>query len=498
MTLKCVVVGVDGFSFNHIKQLIDQGLMPNVSALLDEGAAGRLMSSVPWQTPVAWTSYSTGVNPGKHGIFGWWTPDHESGELRPSSGSRVERARVWEVLSAAGIRVGVLNVPMTYPARPVKGFLVAGLDSPSFSPEMDELFAWPRSLISDLAASGVEYQLMPTMSAGEPVSAIARRWAEVERGRLRAAEVLTERYQPDFLQVNLFLTDYLAHRASTRDPNFALGYQVADEIIGHLRALAGRDARFVVMSDHGSTPINRFVMMHNFLRSLELLNFRGELAEEQVPGLLGLPASSAKVRELIAAMRRKGPDYRAELYRDLRQSRPGANIGFTTIDWDRTSAYCVSDYGQIRLNRTRGDGAVITPGETRRILGVLKDALLGLKVDGVPLVGEVIGRDELYRGPHALSGPDLTPVLNEHSTYFCQVYSFYGTGEERIIAPVAEVVDPSDTGSVGDHLPHGVLMMAGPKVAAGTGSLTRRLWTSHRPSCGSLVSIRCLSTKEWF
>jgi len=467
MSPRCVVVGVDGFSFNHIRTLADQGLMPNVSALLAEGAAARLISSTPWQTPVGWTTYSTGVNPGRHGIFGWWTPDPESGELRPSSGSRVERARIWETLSAAGLRVGVLNVPMTYPARPVHGFLVAGLDSPSFTPEMDDLFAWPRSLMSDLAAAGVEYQLMPAMPAGEPLPAIAQCWARAERERLRAAEVLTERFQPDFLQVNLFLTDYLAHRAPVDDPSFILGYQVADEIIGRLRALATPEARFIVMSDHGSTPIERFVMMHNLLRDLGVLHFREELAEEQVPGLLGKPASSAEVRDLIATMRRKGGGYRAALYRDARPTRPGANVGFSTIDWDRTRAYCVSDYGQIRVNRVRGRGAVDSPDEAKRVLDLCREALLGIAVGGQSLVDEVIDGAQLYRGPHAAAGPDLTPVLKEHSTYFCQVYSFYGAGEQRVIAPVAEVVDPSGTGSVGDHLPHGVLMMAGPRVPAG-------------------------------
>jgi predicted AlkP superfamily phosphohydrolase/phosphomutase len=462
-----VVVGVDGFSFNHIRAVAGRGLMPNVSGLLAEGAAAPLASSTPWQTPVGWTTYSTGVNPGRHGIFGWWTPDPESGELRPTSGSRVERARVWEMLSAAGLRVGVLNVPMTYPARPLNGFLVAGLDSPSFTPEMDDLFAWPRTLLSELAAAGVEYKLMPELPPDEPLPVIARRWADVELARTRAAEVLTERFQPDFLQVNIFLTDYLAHRAPVGDPSFLLGYAVADEIIGRLRALAGTDARFIVMSDHGSTPIERFVMVHNLLRELGVLRFHDELAEEQVPGVVGLPASSAKVRDLIATMRRKGPDYRAALYRDLRQSRPGANVGFSTIDWDRTHAYCVSDYGQIRVNRVRGRGAVESPGAAKRVLDLVRDALSGLADNGQTLVDRVIDGEQLYHGPHRAAGPDLTPVLKEHSTYFCQVYSFYGAGEQRVIAPVAEVVDPAGTGSVGDHLPHGVLMMSGPRAPAG-------------------------------
>jgi predicted AlkP superfamily phosphohydrolase/phosphomutase len=467
MTARCVVVGVDGFAFNHIQPLLDRGLMPNLASLMEAGATARLVSSTPWQTPVGWTTYATGVNPGQHGIYGWWSPDLSSGELRPSSGARVGNARIWEVLSGAGMRVGVVNVPMTYPARPLDGFLIAGLDSPFVTPELDHLFAYPRSLCEDLTAAGLDYRVTPDLSPSIPLPEMAERWVEVERVRVRASELLNERFQPEFLQVNLFLTDYMAHRCRPDDPAFQLAYQTADELIGRLRRLAGADGYVIIVSDHGSLPIDKFVMIHNLLNNHGLLHFGPWLADEQVPGILGQSVSAPPTRKLIEALRSRGLAYRESAYREIEADHPGANIGFSTIDWDRTQAFCTSDYGQVRINRSRGRAAVESADDAARVRERVRNALLSLEDGNGPLVSQVIDRQDLYRGHHATEAPDLTPILDSHSYYFCQVYSFYRGGERRMVAPIAEVVDPAATGCVGDHHPFGVLVMAGPDVPAG-------------------------------
>jgi len=186
-----------------------------------------------------------------------------------------------------------------------------------------------------------------------------------------------------------------------------------------------------------------------------------------VPGILGLPASSPEVRVIIETARCKGLSYRESMYREFKAEHPGANIGFSTIDWDRTKAFCTSDYGQIRINRSRGIAAVNDPDEAARVLARVRAGLLALSDGHGQLVGRMLERDDLYRGLQAHNAPDVAPVLNDHTYYFCQVYSFYRSGERRLVAPVREVVDPVATGCVGDHHPHGVLVMVGPDVPAG-------------------------------
>ncbi len=448
---------------------IARGLLPNLARLLDQGSHARLTSVVPWQTPVAWTSFATGLNPGGHGIYGWWRPNIDAGQLQPSSGKDVTAARFWEILSANGIRVGIINVPMSYPARPVKGFLISGFDSPWAFPEMDPTFAYPRGLIERLRDQGIDYRVIPwPLIQDDPLSAV-QSWQQVEGVRVNAAISLLKEFQPDYLQVNLFLTDYIAHRTKLGDEALDIAYEVADELTGKLLEAATPATTFLVVSDHGSCPIDKFVMIHNLLQNLGLLQFKPWLADEQVPGFLGPGASTADVESLTARLQREGASLRERLYRKVQVEQPGLNIGFTTIDWDQTKAYCVSDYGQVRINSQRGRAAVHSENEETLILNQIRDAFLALKDPGTQerLIHSVLDRDMLYKGRFAHAGPDLTPILADHSYYFCQVYSFYGTGEKKVVVPVATVVDPSSNGCAGDHHPHGILMAVGPSIPAG-------------------------------
>ena len=458
------VIGLDGASFNLIDPLAARGLLPNLEAIMREGVRADLRSTVPHQTPVAWTTYATGTDPGVHGIYGWWSPDVQAGRLVPTSGRRVDGARFWEVLSAAGLRVGVVNVPMTYPARPVNGFLMAGLDAPSFTPEQDAHFCYPRDLPARLARDGLGYELFPPAIAGEPLASMAERWIAGERTRVAATLHLARDTRPDFLQVNLFMTDYFTHR--TRDPDEVLDrvYAAADELVGEIAEAAG-DATLMVVSDHGSQPIDRLVLVHNVLRDHGLLEFEPWLADEQASRVLGLPAAHPEVVEFVARLRREGPRLRAELFREAQSDHPGANVGFSTIDWDRTLAFSASDYGQVQLNRARGEGARAVLRNEAAVIARVQTALSS--VEGVELHG-FASRSELYPEAPAGEAPDVTPILDDHSAYFCQVYSFYGDGESREVVPVSDLQDPVPTGSVGDHHPDGILLARGSGMPAGT------------------------------
>jgi predicted AlkP superfamily phosphohydrolase/phosphomutase len=464
--LKLLVIGLDGASYNLIDPLAEKGLLPNLSSVMSDGARGRLVSTVPWQTPVAWTSYATGVNPGAHGIYGWWVPDTRSGELRTSSGRQVDQPRFWEVLSSSGQRVGVVNIPMSYPARPVNGFWISGFDGPFLCMEDDPLISYPPGLLPTLQSSGFDYRILPDRRHDEPAEDAAKRWKDVEDTRVKSVIALAKQFEPHFLQVNLFITDHFAHRSRVGDRTLEIAYSAADQGVGELLELATEDTTVLIVSDHGSQPISHFILVHLWLQQLGMLAFHPWVADEQVECVANMLGESRE--DLILQMRREGPALRERLYEKVRSKYPGANIGFTTIDWDQTKAFCSSDYGQITLNRTRGKAAV-KPSEESEILKTLTAAFQSL-VDsetGEPLVAEIIPRSTLYRGMHENSGPDLTPVLRDHSYYFCQVYSFYREGVKQVVCPVHEVVDPLTTGNLGDHHPYGILMARGPEVRRG-------------------------------
>ena len=64
---RVVVIGLDGATWDLLRPRMDEGSLPNLKRLADEGATGDLRSIYPPETPAAWPSFMTGKNPGKHG-----------------------------------------------------------------------------------------------------------------------------------------------------------------------------------------------------------------------------------------------------------------------------------------------------------------------------------------------------------------------------------------------------------------------------------------------
>ena len=68
---KVLVIGLDGVPCRIIKNFIKMGIMPCLGKLSQQGTMREMISSIPPVSSVAWTNFFTGVNPGKHGIYGF-------------------------------------------------------------------------------------------------------------------------------------------------------------------------------------------------------------------------------------------------------------------------------------------------------------------------------------------------------------------------------------------------------------------------------------------
>jgi predicted AlkP superfamily phosphohydrolase/phosphomutase len=120
-----VVIGLDGADWDLLDPWMEAGL-PNLRSFLSGAALGELTTVEPILSPVCWTSAVTGVNPGKHGIYDFQKEDPEGGELLIETATNRRALPIWMLLSDAGFRVAVLNVPMTYPPDPVRGVMASG------------------------------------------------------------------------------------------------------------------------------------------------------------------------------------------------------------------------------------------------------------------------------------------------------------------------------------------------------------------------------------
>ncbi|RPI80660.1 MAG: nucleotide pyrophosphatase, partial [Planctomycetaceae bacterium] len=82
---RVVILGLDGLDHGLTEKLLAEGKLPNLAALRDQGSFQALGSTLPPISPVAWSSFQTGVKPGKHNIFDFLLPDLRSYQPKLSS-----------------------------------------------------------------------------------------------------------------------------------------------------------------------------------------------------------------------------------------------------------------------------------------------------------------------------------------------------------------------------------------------------------------------------
>jgi hypothetical protein len=125
-----VFIGIDGASWEFLGPLIDRGILPNLGRIRQEGTYGTLRSIDCYVSPPAWVTMLSGYLPEKTGVysFGKWDPSGKAFES--VNADDVEVPRVWDIASRGGKKVGVFNVPMSYPPQPVNGVVVSAMMTP--------------------------------------------------------------------------------------------------------------------------------------------------------------------------------------------------------------------------------------------------------------------------------------------------------------------------------------------------------------------------------
>ena len=134
--MKVFVLGLDGATWDVLEPLIQDGLMPNLQQLCEQGAWGSLRSVFPPLSPVAWTGVMTGKNSGKHGIFEFLEHGHDPLNGKVNSSRTIQSKLLWEIAQQYGKRTVAGGVPMSYPPRPAKqfpGFFLGDFLSPADS-----------------------------------------------------------------------------------------------------------------------------------------------------------------------------------------------------------------------------------------------------------------------------------------------------------------------------------------------------------------------------
>ena len=242
--------------------------MPVFARLCEQNARPRMMRSVlPTVSNVAWACYTTGRNPGKHGIYGFIDRRTGTYEMMFPTAANLRGPNLWEILSDAGKTVFGMNVPSTYPPRAVNGVLIGGFLAPS-----PQKAAYPPEVGAYLQS--IDYQV-------DSDAPLARKSREkmldnldlTLRKRSEAMFHFLEKEQWDFFHTHIMGTDRINHflLRSYRDaderfaPAFGEYYRKIDALLGKLLDAIGPEAPLIVLSDHGFCPIVYEVQLSRYL-----------------------------------------------------------------------------------------------------------------------------------------------------------------------------------------------------------------------------------------
>ncbi|MBU4252074.1 MAG: alkaline phosphatase family protein [Candidatus Omnitrophica bacterium] len=157
---KVIVLGIDAMDPNITEQLIQKGRLPNLSYLKTQGSFSRLITTIPAESVVAWTSFSTGVKPGNHGIFDFVMRDPTNyflylslNEISATPKGPVIRIRrkartFWDILSKMNIPCSIYFCPNTFPPDKISGKMLSGMGVPDISGTMGKFAFYTTKTLS--------------------------------------------------------------------------------------------------------------------------------------------------------------------------------------------------------------------------------------------------------------------------------------------------------------------------------------------------------------
>ncbi len=451
---RCLAIGLDGCTWRVFDPFMQQGLMPRLAELCDSGYRCVLNSTIPALTPVAWTTYATGMNPGKHGIFGFVSPQRSPGEYSHPLARRSDVAvpSLWRRLSDLDLQCAVLCVPMSYPLEPINGSLVTGM----FTPGIESDCTHPRELKQELIDAGCmpRFELSVTSKqahAGMKVERIQDAIAMTEEVTRTVAHLMKKPW--DFLTVVFVSPDRIQHgfwpeiaagAATDSDVDRGLRrfYATVDRVVGELIDQAGDETVTMVMSDHGFGPrpanfaLGRWAVEAGFaaLKSQSPLDFaRGLAGKLGLADVAGKQAAKGAKAKLVSA------------------SMPYA--------WARTRAYAmIGAWGlNVNLKGRQKFGSVEPGAEYESVRRELLDSVAGAEepVHGKRVVERAYLREELYHGDQLEWAPDVIVSPTEEAGYDFVVGD---AADPRLALPSSE--------NPGGHRPDGIFLAHGPGIQA--------------------------------
>ena len=364
--LNLALLGIDGLSHELILSLGPAGILPNLYNLAKTHGLKQLQAPLPEVSSVSWTSLMTGLTPGEHGIFGFYDIDKTNYSYIYPYFPTLPVQTIWEK-TGNDFRSIIINLPNTYPARPLNGLLVSGFVT------IDEKKAvYPKTSLPLIKKLGYRFDPDFSLLKKDKREFIADLNETLARRTQFLKQVIYQNWNLLFFIITE--TDRLNHFffKSVTDPRGPYHnecmefYHHVDSIIGELTTrLEGMGIPYVILSDHGFRSLKKEVYISQYLKEWNFLHLGGGISED----LTGMDA--------------------------------------------KTRVFCL-DPSRIYLNHhgkyRRGS---VKKRDVESLLNDVKQRCLEINIEGEKAIKHVFLKRELYRGEFLANAPDIVLLAND-------------------------------------------------------------------------------------
>jgi len=365
---RVAVLGLDGSPYSIVKQLTEDGVMPNLKLLTKENHFYQMDTTIPEISSVAWSTFMTGKNPGEHSIFGFTDIVPLSYKMRFPNFSDLKCTPIWDDLAREKKRSVVINLPGTYPAKPMNGVLISG-----FVALYLEKATYPERILPFLKSIGYRIDV-DTLKGREDKNFLIKDLFETLKIRKKAIDYFWRKEKWDLFIAVITGTDRLQHFLmdaffddSHKYHQAFLDYYhfVDEEIIKNIKEGLDDSMKLILLSDHGFTKIEKEVYLNRWMFEQGYLKF-GKENPESVEGI------------------------------------------------GKGSKAFVMDPGRIYINlKGKYPFGVVKEGEEcEGLISEIMDKLGNLEYDGKKVMRAVYRKNEVYSGKYAEMGPDIVAQSN--------------------------------------------------------------------------------------
>ncbi len=377
---KVLVIGLDGATWDLLKPWMEAGKLPNLAEMTKNGSSGKLNSVFPIISPAAWSSFSTGMTPGKHGVFGFQQRRRADYKSYIPMSTDVRGKWFWEIIGMNGKRSVIINVPGTYPPRELNGILVSGLVA-------TEPVTYPSELADDLVQKGyvVEGKGYFDTTKHEFLEDIY----SVTDSMAKIGLDLLENEDWEAFVIVFTGSDRIQTYMWEDTDDMMKYFQRIDDIVGEFVNKAGKNTTVFVVSDHGAGSLKRKFFIDTWLKEqnyLKLLKSDDTLLKKAVVFMASI-LRATKITEIIR---------RAVLFFGLKPSSIIRKPEFV-IDLANSKAFSSSRYEPgVYINRN-----LVTNGEYEKIRDDIIEKLKGVKDPdtGNLAIKNIFKSDALYKDP---------------------------------------------------------------------------------------------------